>query len=43
MATSLAMSTPTKVNGIPTGWQADLLAILGGPIQRRLAQWGKVV
>lgn len=33
----------TTVNGIPSGWQADLLAFMGGPIQRRLAQWGKVL
>lgn len=33
----------TTVNGIPSGWQADLLALMGGPIQRRLAQWGKVL
>ena len=37
------MSTPTQVNGIPSGWKAGLLAVVGGPIQRRLAQWGKVV
>src|SRR5689334_9077332 len=32
-----------KVNGIPTGWQADMLSWVGGPIQRRLASWGKVL
>jgi preprotein translocase subunit SecA len=31
------------VNGIPTGLQAELLALLGGRVQRRLAQWGKVL
>lgn len=40
---SSTMSAPTQVNGIPTGWKAGLLSLLGGPIQRRLAQWGKVV
>jgi preprotein translocase subunit SecA len=40
---SAPMSTTTQVNGIPTGWKADLLSVIGGPIQRRLAQWGKVV
>jgi preprotein translocase subunit SecA len=35
------MSLHTPVNGIPTGWTADLLAVLGGPVKRRLAQWGK--
>jgi preprotein translocase subunit SecA len=43
MATAQAMSSPTQVNGVPTGWKADLLALVGGPIQRRLAQWGKLV
>jgi preprotein translocase subunit SecA len=32
-----------KVNGIPTGWQAKVLALLGGPVRRRLASWGKVL
>ncbi len=32
-----------KVNGIPTGWQAQLLALLGGPVRRRLARWGSVL
>ncbi|MBC7854283.1 MAG: preprotein translocase subunit SecA, partial [Pirellulaceae bacterium] len=40
---SSPMSTPAQVNGIPSGWKAGLLAFVGGPIQRRLAQWGKVV
>ncbi len=35
------MSVLTPVNGIPTGWSADVLALVGGPIKRRLAQWGK--
>jgi preprotein translocase subunit SecA len=35
------MSLLTPVNGIPTGWTADVLALLGGPVKRRLAQWGK--
>ncbi|QDU26108.1 preprotein translocase subunit SecA [Anatilimnocola aggregata] len=34
------MSSTTSVNGIPQGWQAKMLSWLGGPIQRRLAQWG---
>src|SRR5262245_19891129 len=37
------MALLSKVNGIPTGWQAEMLSILGGPIQRRLARWGKVL
>src|SRR5688500_14647483 len=37
------MSALPKVNGIPTGWQAEMLAILGGPVSRRLARWGKVL
>src|SRR5436190_1357438 len=37
------MSSTSQINGIPTGWKADLLSIIGGPIQRRLAQWGKTV
>src|SRR5262245_44533232 len=37
------MALLSKVNGIPTGWQAEMLAVLGGPIQRRLARWGKVL
>ncbi len=32
-----------KVNGIPTGWQAKLLSLLGGPVRRRLARWGAVL
>jgi preprotein translocase subunit SecA len=34
------MSSTTAVNGIPQGWQAKVLSWLGGPVQRRLAQWG---
>ena len=37
------MSSTLAVNGIPSGWQADLLALMGGPVQRRLAQWGRVL
>jgi preprotein translocase subunit SecA len=37
------MSALPKVNGIPTGWQAEMLSLMGGPIQRRLARWGKVL
>src|SRR4029078_3462029 len=43
MATAPPMSSSTQVNGVPTGWKADLLALVGGPIQRGLGQWGKVV
>jgi len=32
-----------SVNGIPTGWRAGVLSLVGGPIQRRLAQWGRVL
>src|SRR3954453_12757282 len=35
------MTTLSKVNGIPTGWQAEMLSLVGGPIARRLAKWGK--
>src|SRR5690606_37994875 len=31
------------VNGIPTGAQAELLSWMGGRVQRRLAQWGKLL
>ena len=37
------MPSAPKVNGIPRGWTADVLALVGGPVQRRLAQWGKVL
>jgi preprotein translocase subunit SecA len=32
-----------KVNGIPTGWRAEMLSLVGGPVARRLAKWGKVL
>src|SRR5438046_9839305 len=32
-----------SVNGIPTGWRANMLKFVGGPVQRRLAQWGTVL
>jgi len=37
------MSVLLKVNGVPTGWRAGVLSLLGGPVQRRLAQWGPVL
>lgn len=37
------MTASPSVNGIPRGWKANLLSLLGGPIQRRLAQWGRVL
>jgi preprotein translocase subunit SecA len=37
------MTALSKVNGIPTGWQAEMLSLLGGPVARRLARWGKVL
>jgi preprotein translocase subunit SecA len=37
------MSALPKVNGIPTGWQAEMLSLLGGPVSRRLAKWGKML
>ena len=37
------MSSTIKVNGVPTGWRAGLLSLVGGPVQRRLAQWGPVL
>jgi hypothetical protein len=37
------MTALPKVNGIPTGWQAEMLSLLGGPVARRLARWGKVL
>src|SRR5437773_2546438 len=36
------MTALPKVNGIPTGWRAEMLSLVGGPIARRLAKWGKV-
>jgi preprotein translocase subunit SecA len=32
-----------KVNGVPTGWRAGVLSLVGGPVKRRLAQWGTVL
>src|SRR5438093_1502521 len=37
------MTVLANIHGIPTGWRAKVLSVVGGPIQRRLAQWGKVV
>src|SRR5215213_364518 len=39
------MSSPTIpiMHGIPTGLTAQVLSWLGGPTQRRLAQWGQVM
>ena len=37
------MAVHPPVNGIPTGWKADVLSLVGGPIKRRLAQWGKLL
>ena len=37
------MAGALKVNGIPTGWHADMLSWVGGPVRRRLARWGKVL
>src|SRR6478672_3836114 len=37
------MNVLPRVNGIPTGWQAEMLAVLGSPVARRLARWGKVL
>src|SRR2546423_4141564 len=37
------MTALPRVNGIPTGWQAEMLSLLGGPVARRLAKWGKVL
>lgn len=37
------MSTLSPIHGIPTGWQAGLLSLVGGPVRRRLAQWGGVL
>src|SRR5262245_16899757 len=37
------MNVLPRVNGIPTGWQAGMMSVLGGPVKRRLAQWGKVL
>ena len=34
------MSTLPSVNGIPTGLRAQVLSLVGGPVHRRLAQWG---
>jgi preprotein translocase subunit SecA len=35
------MAVTLKTNGIPTGWQAEMLSLIGGPVARRLAKWGK--
>ncbi|HUE70389.1 MAG TPA: preprotein translocase subunit SecA [Pirellulaceae bacterium] len=37
------MPATKTVNGVPSGLTGDLLALLGGPVQRRLAQWGKLL
>jgi preprotein translocase subunit SecA len=37
------MAVHPPVNGIPAGWKADVLSLVGGPIKRRLAQWGKLL
>jgi hypothetical protein len=37
------MSTRSPIHGIPTGWQAGVLSLVGGPVKRRLAQWGGVL
>ena len=37
------MSVLTPANGIPSGWSASVLSLLGGPVKRRLAQWGKAL
>ncbi|MEX2027200.1 MAG: preprotein translocase subunit SecA, partial [Pirellulaceae bacterium] len=37
------MPATQKVNGVPSGLTGDLLALIGGPVQRRLAQWGKIL
>src|SRR5438034_4848599 len=42
-STSNRMTALPKVNGIPTGWRAEMLSLVGGPIARRLAKWGKVL
>ncbi|HND54262.1 MAG TPA: preprotein translocase subunit SecA, partial [Pirellulaceae bacterium] len=36
-------STVKPIHGLPTGWKASLMALVGGPIQRRLARWGQVL
>ncbi|MDX1944434.1 MAG: preprotein translocase subunit SecA [Pirellulaceae bacterium] len=37
------MSILPPVNGIPRGWRAQVLSLVGGHIQRRLAQWVNVL
>ncbi|HEX5102898.1 MAG TPA: preprotein translocase subunit SecA, partial [Pirellulaceae bacterium] len=37
------MALRSPIHGVPTGWQAGLLALVGGPVQRRLAQWASVL
>jgi preprotein translocase subunit SecA len=37
------MSSFAPVHGIPTGWHAGVLSLVGGPVRRRLAQWGSVL
>jgi preprotein translocase subunit SecA len=36
------MALPS-LHGVPTGWRANLLALVGGPVQRRLAQWSQAL
>jgi preprotein translocase subunit SecA len=35
--------THRAINGIPSGFQAKVLSWVGGPIHRRLAQWGMLM
>src|SRR5690242_16959389 len=43
MTSAPVTSLLPSVNGIPTGWRANMLKVIGGPVQRRLAQWGNVL
>jgi preprotein translocase subunit SecA len=36
------MALPS-LHGVPSGWRANLLALVGGPVQRRLAQWSQAL
>ncbi|ADB15545.1 SecA DEAD domain protein [Pirellula staleyi DSM 6068] len=37
------MTNPPTIHGLPTGWRAQVLSLLGGPVQSRLARWGQVL
>jgi preprotein translocase subunit SecA len=38
-----SLPLPLPLNGIPNGFAAKVLSVVGGPCQRRLAQWGQML